>query len=281
MRETVKNVIRFFPGVPRKIDQINVAYKLTINHETVQKILNFSTSALEKMNSVGLGEKVVVGMSGGLDSTLTIALLKKAIGRNRVLGVIVDVDSVETEKAVSLGREMGVDYQVISARNLIRKYSSLISQHGPFTGINIETRAVHSIIFQVADGEMASVASTIDRSENLIFRHMEYFYGQLAPLIGLYKTEVVDLASFLGVPTRVVNSRPGCKNWWWDDEIFGVGYDILDPVLYLMSEKNLTAKQIAKEYQIDENWLCKIESRLKNQRWRFGVQALSRELLFQ
>jgi NAD+ synthase len=274
MRRTVRDAMRFFPGKPRKIASVNVKYKRTIDKRTEAKIEQFVRDSFSRMNLVSLSNRAVVGISGGLDSTVTAVLCKRALGNRQVLGVIVDKDHEETRDSELVAREIGIPYVTVGPDDLISKFASLVKLKSPLTGINVETRVVQSIIFQIADGVMGSVFATTDKSERLLGRHTECFYGHIAPLVDLYKTELVELARAIDVPDRVLSSRPGCKNWWWDDEVFGVSYQTLDPILYLMSEKRLSAARIASKYNIDRVWLRKIEARLRNQKLRVDTQEL-------
>src|SRR5262249_7383638 len=131
--------------------------------------------------------------------------------------------------------------------------------------------------FQTADSMQAAVCATTDRSEGLLGRYTEHFYGHFAPIAHLYKTEVIELARFLGVPGGVVNQRPGCESHWYDDEVLGAGYDVIDPLLHLMVEERLTDADIRVGYGVDDTrWLSKLRERLDRQPARVVTRALQR-----
>ena len=164
-------------------------------------------------------------------------------------------------------------YAAVDASALLAAKRGLIQDLGPFSEINIITRCIQDAIFQVADSEMAAVVSTTDRSEALLGRHTEHFYGHLAPLIGLFKTDVLGLARACGLPRDVIEQEPGCTDAWLDREVLGAGYEIIDPILYLLVEEAWTADRIADEFGMDPDWLRSIEHRVKHQPARTVTRA--------
>ncbi len=93
----------------------------------------------------------------------------------------------------------------------------------------------------------------------------EAFYGQLEPLGELWKTEVADLARSLGVTEFLSNPRAGCEDYWYDDEVLGAGYDVIDPILHLMCEERRSPETILGRYGGDLGWLTAIASRVRAQ----------------
>jgi NH3-dependent NAD+ synthetase len=130
----------------------------------------------------------------------------------------------------------------------------------------METRTIQSLIFQVADSRNALVAATTDRSEWLLGRYTEAFYGHCAPLAGLYKSEVIALARCLNVEDSVQDSRPGCENYWYDDEVLGAGYDVVDSLLHLLVDVGKSPDQICAELQIEDlDWIEGFSERVQFQ----------------
>lgn len=273
----VKTAQDFFPGKPAKINKINISYKHKINKKFVDDMCRFVKFSADKASKIDL-HKVVVGFSGGIDSVATALLCKRAVGKERVTVVIVNLGpKIHKDLAkfsAALAKKLDLNFEVIEAQNLLNNYYELMDSRGPFTEINIRTRIIQNAIFQYADSNMALVASTIDKSEALTGRHMEYFYGHFAPLVSLYKSEVFDLVRFFKVPAKVFADEPGCVGGWLDKNLFGAPYEILDPILYLMSEKKLSTKKIAQKYNIDRAWLTKLEYRFKYQKLRMQTRLL-------
>lgn len=277
MGTVVKIDWRYWPGAPKKVCKINIPYKRKIDNQLVHRLHDFIRKSVENTSKLDLDE-VVVGLSGGLDSALVALLCRQALGKNKVTAVTVDLGFESHRKqadfAKKITKTLDINHKVIRAYKLFKDYDALLKERGPFTEIDIITRAIHDSVFQFADSRLAAVPSTVDKSENLIGRHMEYFYGHFAPLIDLYKTEVNDVARLLKIPNEVIEQEPGCAEAWRDREVFGVSYDVLDPIIHLIVKKKMSAEQLARKYDIDLAWLKKIEYRLKNQKWRMQTQEL-------
>jgi NAD+ synthase len=277
-RVNLKKVLKFFPGKPDKINRIDIKYKRQIDKNFVNSIYSFIKDSLEKTTYAGLTKNVVLGLSGGIDSVTMALLCKNALGKAKVTCIIVDLGLKEHEEqtkfAINVAKTLDLGFKVVKSSKLLRDYRAEMRTSGPFTNTNIMTRIIHNLVFQFADSKLAAVVSTIDKSEILLGRHMEHFYGHFAPLVNLYKTEVYDLAKFLRVPEDVIRREPGCVESWFDKDIFGVSYDYLDPILYLISEKNQSAKNIAQKYDIDGGWLKRVERRVRSQMWRMRTREL-------
>ena len=277
-RSNLKKVLKFFPGKPNKINKIDIKYKRKIDKNFVNSICSFIKDSLEKTTYAGLTKNVVLGLSGGIDSVTMALLCKNALGKARVTCIIVDLGLKEhaeqTKFAINIAETLDLNFKVVKSRELLRDYYTAMKTNGPFTDVNIITRIIHNLVFQFADSKLAAVVSTIDKSEILLGRHMEHFYGHFAPLVNLYKTEVYDLAKFLKVPEDVMRREPGCVESWFDKDIFGVSYDYIDPILYLISERNQSAKNIAQKYDVDRGWLKRVERRVRGQMWRMRTREL-------
>jgi NAD+ synthase len=158
-----------------------------------------------------------------------------ALGPGRVLTVTVDLGLPEhreqTSWASSVAAELGLPHRIVKADGVLDHLLSLVPERGSFSEVNVMTRVIHGVIFQVADGTAATVASTVNRSEQTLGRHMEHYYGHVTPLASLWKTEVREVARRLDVPQRVINRPSGCAEAWWDYEVLGADWDEVDAFL--------------------------------------------------
>lgn len=276
-RQPIKIPLEYWPGKPNKVGKINISYKRRIDGQLVSTIHEFIRHNMKWPARFGF-ENVVIGLSGGMDSTVTALLCHQALGKNKVTAVTVDLGFKEhaeqTKFAMGMARKLGINHKVIYAQKLFDYYYSLMKERGPFTDIDLITRIIHNIVFQVADSKKAVVISTLDKSEDILARHMEYFYGHFAPIADLYKTEVFDLSHFLGIPEDVIKREPGCVEGQFDKVIFGAPYEVLDPILYLITERKWPPERIAQRYRIDPVWLGKIEYRIRSHKWRMHTKNL-------
>lgn len=123
----------------------------------------------------------------------------------------------------------------------------------------------------------AALVDIIDKSERLLGTRPEGFYGHLMPFYSLYKSEVFDLARFLGIPDQSISTTyqelyvdHTALSW---DKINRrtVSFQEIDSVLFLLTEKQLTPEEISQQLNIDLHWLKKLKSRLNKQLFRTTV----------
>lgn len=259
-----------FPGKPREPISpaafAGVSLGATVDMPLLEQLLAFMRQRLVEASEIGL-HGAVIGLSGGLDSIVCAALCKRAAaGDFPVHTVTVRMPNAAAGLVGALAdcaATLGIEHIVVDGGPAHAALSAAYTQAGPWTAINIDTRVIQALLFQVADAKHTVVAATTDRSEALLGRFTEAFYGQVAPLAGFYKTEVATLARLLGVDAAVVDTRPGCEEHWYDDEVMGCGYDVLDPLLHLIAT-GVSPREIAERYGVsDLRWLEAVRARVR------------------
>ncbi|MBI4118303.1 MAG: NAD(+) synthase [Parcubacteria group bacterium] len=275
-KDRTQNVESYYPGKPKKTGPLNFTYKKVTDEAMVEKVCDFLR---DNITVPDYWAGAVVGISDGLDGATTGALALKALGKERVLAVIVNLGDIPEHReqealAIASAEALGVEYEVFDASKIYGAFQALVKERGPFTDVNISTRVVQNILFQVADEKNYAVLSTINKSEILTGRLMEHFYGHVAPLAPLFKSEIFDLARVLNVPEEIIARKPGGVDTWYDEDTFGVTYDTLDKMLYLLTEKHLTPEMIAKQYSFDEAWIERLEERTTQRDWRLTTKEL-------
>ncbi len=223
--------------------------------KTVNEITEFIKGEVEKAGASG----VVVGLSGGIDSSLTATLCVQALGNGRVLGVIMPTNFTpkeDLEDAFELADKLGIMTEFINIDNICNAFMKAlrISPEEPKVKIplaNIRARIRMIILYFYANRCNYLVAGTGDRSEYLIGYFTKYGDGaaDFFPIMHLYKTQVRELASYLGVPERIVKKPsspqlyPGHK---LTDEI-PAEYSIIDPILVGLIEEKLSADKVSEK----------------------------------
>lgn len=270
--KTLQNI---FPGKPEYIGTINIVYKRQVDDNLVSTITDFIKSSLGKLILLGLN-KVTVGLSGGVDSTVICALLKEAVGP-KAFAVIVDFkqgkrSSDDTKFSIEIAEKIGITYKIVKAYELFKAHLSIIDNNSLLTHLQLRSRLINNIIFQIADNEMAAVIDSTDKSEKLLGRHAESFMGHVAPVIDLYKSELYDMLDYFSL-AEVKKKEPGCPELL-DRDAFGVEWEVLDKVLYLLTHENMSAEEIAQKYNVDIRWLQKLEKRTQKQHLRTETKKL-------
>ncbi|MFB6104803.1 MAG: NAD+ synthase [Halobacteriaceae archaeon] len=184
----------------------------------------------------------VIGLSGGIDSTLTATLAADAIGAENVhaLALPGTVSSPEsTTDAETVAMDLGIPIDVIeigeTVDTIVDDYPEAADDMEAVGNVRARVRAVYNYL--VANHESRIVLGTGNRTEALV----GYFtkYGDQAvdcnPIGNLYKCQVRQLARHLGVPEDIVEKTPSAELWagQTDEEELGLAYDAIDGILAL------------------------------------------------
>jgi len=215
-----------------------------LNYEEVaEKIVKFIREKVEEAGVNG----VVVGASGGLDSSVVLVLSVKALGAGRVTALVMPDSSItplqDTEHAVQLAKLLGVRYYVIDIRRIYSSYSDAMPFYASDALIpngNLRARIRMTTLYYYANLKRLLVCGTGDRSEILLGYFTKYGDGaaDLLPIADLYKTQVRELARRLDLPKSIVE-KPSSPRLWpgqMAEEELGATYDEIDQILYLHVE---------------------------------------------
>jgi len=194
---------------------------------------------------------VVLGLSGGLDSSTAAFLAVEALGRERVWPFLLPyrTSSAPTiEDAELVAKELALDAQVIDVTRQIDAYFETIGERTPLRVGNKVARERMSILYDHAKAKGGVVLGSGNRTERLL--GYTTLWGDmacdLAPLGGLFKTQARALARAIGVPDRIVRKTPTADLWpgQTDEGELGISYETADAVLHLLVDRHLGERQI-------------------------------------
>ena len=183
-------------------------------------------------------DKYVLGVSGGVDSSLCAAILKNAVGRDRVHCLIMPIYSSndDTEDGLTLVKELDLPYDVIDASEAFESYKKVFAKNNieldRSTLGNLKARMRMSILYAVAQKEKGLVVGTDNADERCVGYFTKYGDGacDILPIAHLVKAEVVEAAKLYGVDDRLANRVPtaGLFEGQTDEKEMGVLYKDLD-----------------------------------------------------
>jgi NAD+ synthase len=215
--------------------------------DTVAAISTIKGFISDKLAECGL-DGFVVGLSGGLDSSVAASLAVKAVGADSVLGVLMPHRSSHDsslDDATRLAEKLGIDYRIVDISPMIDAYFQSIDDSNRLRVGNKMARERMSILFDISHQENRLVLGTGNRTE--ICLGYTTWYGDAAcsinPLGQLYKTEVRLVAKDLGVPESIITKAPTADLWegQTDEGEIGVTYDELDRLLKSIIEDGETS----------------------------------------
>ena len=201
-------------------------------------------------------ESAVLGLSGGIDSTLTAYLAADALGPEHVHGLVMPgkVSSKSNMSDAELVAEMlEIPFDVVEINPIVDEFVDAFPEtEGDQTAVgNLRARTRAVLNYLVANHEDSMVLGTGNRTEALVGYFTKYGDGAVDchPIGNLYKQQVRQLASHVGVPEDLIEKTPTAGLWvgQTDEEELGIDYDTLDAILALSVDGNLSPAATARE----------------------------------
>jgi NAD+ synthase len=235
--------------------------------ETEKRIRRFIKQYVENSGADG----IVLGLSGGVDSSTTAALSSLAIGGDRVLGFILPEKETynpkDIEDAKLVAEKFGLKAQICDITPALEGFYKTIPIFDSADKLckgNIKARTRMIYLYYYANKFNRIVCGSSDKSETM----MGYFtkWGDVAadisPIMDLYKTQVRKLAAHLGIPAELA-AKPSTPALWPNqlaETELGVKYETLDLILYGL-ERFMTTEEIAQQLNIENALVKKVKSR--------------------
>jgi len=213
----------------------------------------------EQLDAAGV-ERAVLGLSGGVDSSLVAHLAVEAIGAENLHGLVMP-SSVNDEATMSdaerVAMELGIEYDVIEINPIVDTFLDAYPEaEGEKMAVgNVRVRARAVLNYLVANTENALVLGTGNRTESLTGYFTKYGDGAVDchPIANLYKQQVRQLARHVGVPQEIAERTPTAGMWvdQTDEGELGVEYDTLDSILALAIEGKVGTSATARIVGVD------------------------------
>ena len=214
--------------------------------EYLLEIEKFLQEYLEQSHCKGY----VLGLSGGVDSSLVAAIVRKAVGKDKLHCYAIDVESnkADIEDAKQVAKELDLNLEVINLTDTYRSYLKSLKgeEFIRLTKSNLKVRMRMVALFAYAQEHSSLVLGT----DNMDERYVGYFtkYGDgaadLLPIVYLIKGEVREAAKLYGLSSVLANRTPsaGLFEGQTDETEMGISYKDLDDFL-LGKEINPKAKE--------------------------------------
>jgi NAD+ synthase (glutamine-hydrolysing) len=197
--------------------------------------------------------KVIVGLSGGIDSAVVAALAVEALGPDAVTGVFLPsaVTSRESrEDAQEIAQRLSIEWLEVPIEEAVKTCRNVLPKLPTgIVGENLQARARGVLLMALANGRDALVLATGNKTEIALGYNTLYgdTVGALAPLGDLYKSEVYKLSEAFTdrIPKRVMEKAPSAElrpDQRDEDDLHP--YSILDPLLGALIEGNGSREEL-------------------------------------
>lgn len=215
-----------------------------------------------------------MGLSGGVDSAVVAVLSKKAIGRSRLLCLLLPCDSSKTDwnDSLSVVRKFNLRYKVVDVKPVYNCLCKILPSANRKAKGNLKSRLRMLVLYYFANKLNYLVSGTGNKSEFLMGYFTKYGDGgaDILPIAGLLKKEVRRLAEELGIPERIINKPPTAGLWpgQTDEAEMGIAYNQLDDILYRLGKN--------RKQEAPASVVCKVKKMIRSSEHKRRLAVICR-----
>ena len=193
----------------------------------------------------------VIGLSGGIDSSLVAFLAAEALGAANVLGLLMPYRTSNPQSradAELVAQKLGIQTRVIEITGMVEPYLTQYAQKDERRRGNVMARARMIALYDQSEEFHALVIGTSNKTEALLGYTTQFGDNAAAiqPIADLYKAQVRQLARAVGVPAQIITKAPSADLWQGqtDEGELGFTYDDADVILYRLVDERRRVQDV-------------------------------------
>ena len=253
---------------------------LQLNSDTVRKVLTgFIANEVRKAGF----HRVVVGLSGGVDSSLSAYLAAEALGPENVWGILMPYRTSSPESAAHatmVVKARGISSLTVEITAMVDAYFGMFPDADQVRRGNKMARERMTILFDHSARLGALVLGTSNKTELLL--GYGTLHGDMAsavnPLGDLYKTQVRQLSRHLGVPAPIVEKQPSAdlREGQTDEAELGFTYEEVDKVLCLLVDQRYEVSDLIAECRFDEKFVRSVARKVQASQYKRRLPVIAK-----
>jgi len=244
---------------------------MKLNCELVAKICG--SFIRDELGKAGFS-RVVVGLSGGIDSAVACYLSAQALGPENVWALLLPYKTSSPESLADAQKvvdQLQVKYEVIEITGMVDGYFSAQPPANMLRRGNAMARARMIVLFDKSMEHSALVLGTSNKTELLL--GYGTLYGDMAsainPIGDLYKTDIFQLARFLRIPEAILQKKPTADLWEGqsDEAELGFTYAEVDELLHELIDNRVSQEKLV-ERGFKDSFVQKIVRKIQGSQFK-------------
>lgn len=205
----------------------------------MKKVYNNLVKGIRRYFSKAGVKKAVIGLSGGIDSALSLRLIADAVGNNNITAMIMPEKGLtklqNVKDAVGLCKSLKVKYQILDIDGILNQFKYMRIKQNKDSWSNLKPRIRMLILYSYANANKALVIGTSNKTELKLGYFTKHGDGacDLEVIGDLYKTEVWELSKYLKLPSKIITKVPSAELYsgQTDEGQIGEKYEDIDKML--------------------------------------------------
>lgn len=204
-----------------------------------KKIANWIRNKVKETKTKG----IVLGLSGGIDSCVVAALAKEAVGKQKLLALILPIHSLcqDIKDAELAARQLKIATKTIDLSQMYDNFLKILPQANNLALMNLKPRLRMLVLYYFANKLNYLVCGTGNKAELSVGYFTKHGDGgvDILPIGSLLKRDVKALARELKIPEQIITKAPsaGLFPGQTDEGEMGITYSELDDILFRIEHK--------------------------------------------